>query len=289
VVQKGGGVYFRNAQAANFYNNIVYGNTATQGGDIYFESVSNRIGHNNNYSNMYGTWTDSGNNLNTDPLFADPSNNDFHLQPTSSMINAGTTTVPNPPGLPSTDFEGNPRVIGTAPDIGAYEWSPVSPSEGTIGTGITITGSGFGIKKGKVVVGGASLKILEWTGDSIRGLLSRTLQPDTYDVIIRPQAKGATPITIHNGFAVKAPEIDSIEPTSGSIGGEITIKGLFFGTKKGKVTLDSKSCKVLSWTMVATTGVSEIQFVVPKRLTPGVNELKIINGVGSGTVNFTVE
>jgi hypothetical protein len=88
---------------------------------------------------------------------------------------------------------------------------------------------------------------------------------------------------------VKAPEIESVEPTSGSIGDEITINGLFFGKKKGKVTLGEKSCKVLNWTMDPTSGESEIDFVVPKRLTPGVNELKIINGMGSVTIDFTVE
>jgi hypothetical protein len=205
------------------------------------------------------------------------------------MINAGTTTVPNPPGLPSTDFEGNPRVIGTAPDIGAYEWSPVSPSEGTIGTEITISGSGYGTKKGKVFIATTSLKILDWSDGLIRCLLSKALPPDTYDVTIRPQIKGSSPITIPNGFTAKTPEIDSADPTHGSAGDNVTIHGSFFGTKKGKVALGGKSCKVLNWTMVATTGESEIQLVIPKRLTPGANELKVANGVGSGTTTFTVD
>ena len=93
----------------------------------------------------------------------------------------------------------------------------------------------------------------------------------------------------HNGFAVKTPEIDSVNPTSGSTGDKITINGFFFGTKKGKVALGGKSCKVSSWTMDSATGESEIEFVVPKRLTPGANELKVTNGVGSDTVNFTVD
>jgi hypothetical protein len=41
--------------------------------------------------------------------------------------------------------------------------------------------------------------------------------------------------------------------------------------------------------MDPTSGESEIDFVVPKRLTPGVNELKLINGMGSVTIDFTVE
>jgi hypothetical protein len=161
--------------------------------------------------------------------------------------------------------------------------------EGTIGTEMTITGSGFGTRKGKVLVGNVALKILGWTDSLISCRLTRALSPGTYDVRIRPQIKGSSPVTIPNGFTVKAPEIDSVDPTSGSAGGNVAINGSFFGTKKGKVTLGGKTCKVLNWTMDSTTGESQIEFVVPKRLTPGVNELRIINGVGSDTTDFTVE
>ena len=67
-------------------------------------------------------WTESGNNVDSNPLLVDPANNDFHLQPTSPMIDAGTTAVPEPPGLPTIDFEGDPRISGVAPDIGADEF-----------------------------------------------------------------------------------------------------------------------------------------------------------------------
>jgi hypothetical protein len=89
---------------------------------------------------------------------------------------------------------------------------------------------------------------------------------------------------IEGGFTVKGPEIDSVEPASGSAGDQITIHGFFFGAKKGKVTLGEKRCKVLSWTMDSETGESEIQFVVPKGLGSGTKELKVSNGVGSDVV-----
>ncbi len=84
--------------------------------------------------------------------------------------------------------------------------------------------------------------------------------------------------------------IHSTEPTSGSTGDEITINGLFFGTKKGKVALGGKTCKVLVWNMNSTTGESQIQFVIPGGLDPGTYELTVTTAkVGSATVNFTVE
>lgn len=42
----------------------------------------------------------------------------FHLQPTSPVINQGVD------GLTSIDLDGNPRPYGTHPDLGAYEWTP---------------------------------------------------------------------------------------------------------------------------------------------------------------------
>ena len=160
--------------------------------------------------------------------------------------------------------------------------------EGTIGTEMTITGSGFEANKGKVLVGTAPLKILEWTDSSIQCQLTRALSPGTYDVTIRPRK--LSPIILGDSFTAIPPDINSTEPTSGSTGDEITIKGLFFGTKKGKVTLGGKTCKVLKWEMNSTTGESEIQFVVPKRLDPGTYDLIVsTTKVGSGTTNFTVE
>jgi hypothetical protein len=120
----GGGIYFFAAWQVKAYNNIVYGNIATSGGDIYFREgyVTDRIGYNNDYSEMFGTWTESGGNVDISPGFEDPSVDDYHLQENSLLIDEGTSTVPDPPGLPDSDFEGHPRVIGVAPDIGADEF-----------------------------------------------------------------------------------------------------------------------------------------------------------------------
>jgi len=174
--------------------------------------------------------------------------------------------------------------------VSVYElFLRANPAQGTIGTEMTVFGSGFGTGKGKAFVGEAPLKVLEWKDDSIRSLLTKAIPPDIYNVTIQPRAKGSTPITIDHGFTVKRPEIGSLDPPGGSAGDQITIHGFFFGTKKGKVTLGGKNCKVLSWTMDKTTGESSIRMVVPKGLSPGANELKVTNGVGTGTASFTVE
>ena len=164
--------------------------------------------------------------------------------------------------------------------------SPVIPDEGTVGTEISITGSGFGTKKGRVYIGTKALKILAWDDELIQCLITRSLPPESYDVLIKP--KGIPEIILEDTFSVVAPEIDSVNPTSGSIGDNVTIHGVFFGTKKGKVTLSNKNCKILRWEMDPSTGESEIDFVVPKVLGDGTREVKVTNSVGAGTTYFTV-
>jgi hypothetical protein len=58
-----------------------------------------------------------------DPRFIDSTNGDFHLQSNSPCINGGNNLYVGS----STDLDGNPRVVGEAIDIGAYEYqSPQS-------------------------------------------------------------------------------------------------------------------------------------------------------------------
>jgi len=49
----------------------------------------------------------------------------FHLQSTSPCINAGDPSFTA--GIGETDFDGNNRIYGSIVDIGAYEYTPVTP------------------------------------------------------------------------------------------------------------------------------------------------------------------
>jgi hypothetical protein len=137
--QKGGGirVYAHGGTGAiaslDLYNTIVHGNTLG-GGDPQDLHLGER-GRGNAAVNAY--YSDIGdvsidtsrgeptydhvNVISEDPAFVDPANDDYHLTSGSPCIDAGTMAVPDPPGLPPTDFEGDPRVLGAAPDIGADE------------------------------------------------------------------------------------------------------------------------------------------------------------------------
>jgi len=114
----GGGLCLGNYGTANCSNNIIWGNTATtNGGDISLFSSGTAYDYNNNYSQLYGSWTISGGKINFDPLFV--GGGDYHLQPGSPCINKGTNDAPE---LPEHDFEGDPRIRGGTVDIGADEF-----------------------------------------------------------------------------------------------------------------------------------------------------------------------
>jgi hypothetical protein len=59
-------------------------------------------------------------------MFVRPNKGDFHLRPYSLCIDRGDS---NAPSLPLEDFEGDDRIIGLAPDIGADEvvYTPGNP------------------------------------------------------------------------------------------------------------------------------------------------------------------
>ncbi|GAA0720008.1 choice-of-anchor Q domain-containing protein [Dokdonella soli] len=107
-------------------NNIVWGSA---GQDVYLQTGD--LDHNNDPSsdifidNIYGSLfgseiSNSSGSMNIDPQFVNPGampDGDFRLQSSSPAINSAFAFD----GLTSTDLDGNPRVIGSAPDRGAYE------------------------------------------------------------------------------------------------------------------------------------------------------------------------
>ena len=112
-------------QNATFTNNIFVaasGQNSVTCNSTY-SSVSPVFSYNGAFSATGLAWagicdsTTSPGNLSSDPLFMSAANNDFHLQAASPAVNAGNNAAPN---LPATDFDGNPRIVGTI-DLGVYE------------------------------------------------------------------------------------------------------------------------------------------------------------------------
>ena len=70
---------------------------------------------------MPGLYKKSFSFLIFNPLFVNLEQGDYRLLPDSPYIDKGTADAPE---LLSTDFEGDLRIIGSAPDIGADEYDP---------------------------------------------------------------------------------------------------------------------------------------------------------------------
>ena len=166
--------------------------------------------------------------------------------------------------------------------------------EGTVGTQITLSDSGYGTKKGTVKVGGKTCTVSEWVTDSITCEIKAALPPAVpYDIVVQPkEPKGVEKIIYEGAFTMMEPEITSVDPVSGSAPDEIIISGNYFGTKKGKVYFQDavsgkkKNCKVKAW------GMESIIFFVPKtsKSFPAKDYLlKVTNKVGEDRSTFTVE
>jgi len=128
----GGGLFVSLFRAkhtlAQIYNNLIWGNQSLSGSDLFINATDceltapPEIKVYNNLYNDFAADTDSyvsifqENNIVSDPILVE----NFHLSSTSPCIDAGTNDAP---GLPDTDFEGDPRIVGAAPDIGADEYT----------------------------------------------------------------------------------------------------------------------------------------------------------------------
>ena len=121
-----------------------------------------------------------------------------------------------------------------------------SAPEGTLGTEITITGapSGFGDKKGKVLIGGLTQKIDIWTPASIKVTVKKVPLPvGPYDVSIISKTMGTIPLDVD--FTVKNPELDTLtdDNKSGFPEEEIVLPVDSLGRKRGRSTLNTQIAK----------------------------------------------
>jgi hypothetical protein len=149
ATNSGGALYNDNA-SPTVVNSILWGDSAATGTEINGVASSPTVLYcdidQDGYEGIDG-------NIRQDPLFVDQANNDFHLQPVSPCIDAGTDTATK---LPEVDFEGHLRVLdgdndGTPiVDMGPDEHLPPLniverfPDHGPYGTLIYAKGFRFG-------------------------------------------------------------------------------------------------------------------------------------------------
>jgi RHS repeat-associated protein len=126
--------------------------------------------------------------------------------------------------------------------------SSVSPAAGTVGTQVTINGSGFGATRGSSTVqfnGTTATSIQSWSNTQIVATL-----PEASTGPVRVTVGGIA----SNGtvtFTVPLPRLDSVSPTFGDIGAQVTLSGSNFGATRGSSSVyfsgTWSSATVLSW------------------------------------------
>jgi len=115
------------------------------------------------------------------------------------------------------------------------------PAAGTIGTAITIRGSGCGPVRGKVLVSGNATKVAPdgWTEDTIVSLITKVPPPGgPYDVMVVPSGSPAG-IIVPNPFFVRGPEVGCPAPSHGRAATPVALPGRSLGTALTTFTVDS--------------------------------------------------
>ena len=111
-----GGARFTGEQNLVIYDNLF---AFHSGGDISLQNpVVEADLYYNNFDVLIGNPDTEVGTVNVaNPEFVDALAEDFRLQPTSPVRNIGNAPFP----LPGVDLDGKPRIVGSAPDLGAYE------------------------------------------------------------------------------------------------------------------------------------------------------------------------
>jgi hypothetical protein len=118
----GGGMRNKESSSPTVTNSILWNNTAPHGPEIYNDETSIPT---ITYCDIQGGYSGEG-NIDSDPLFYNPLKIDFHITSTSPCIDTGYNSATQ---IPSTDFEGEPRIVdgnndGTATvDMGVDEYT----------------------------------------------------------------------------------------------------------------------------------------------------------------------
>ncbi|MCG3133414.1 MAG: hypothetical protein HMLKMBBP_00571 [Planctomycetes bacterium] len=169
----------------------------------------------------------------------------------------------------------------------------VGPGEGTVGTVLTITGSGFGTKKPKVSLsdfespGFLPLKVLSFSDTEITAQVvpgrGKTAARGGLFAVLVSNKDAPEDFISEDTFRISVPLLDETSPATLAPRGTLTVTGSLFGTKKGKVLIGGKKAKVTQWTD------TEILATAHKKTPAGTQDVTVENMIGQATFGDAVE
>jgi uncharacterized protein (TIGR02145 family) len=199
----------------------------------------------------------------------DWSNNLIHVSvPNTASSGKVSVTVGQNATSNSVDFTVLPSIAN------------ITPSAGLAGDQITITGASFGSTQGSgyVTFNGAVASVYQSWGDE-QIILTVPQGANTGNVSVT-----AGGIKSNEVLFTLLPQITSINPTSGSVGAQVTIIGTNFGDSRGSNVVRFNTVNAVTYSSWSNT---QIVATVPSGATTG-NVIVVVNGHSSNGINFTV-
>ncbi|OIN58029.1 beta strand repeat-containing protein [Arsenicibacter rosenii] len=181
----GGAIYATSPNTLTLLNTSVSSNSAITGAAVSGTGVSagnsifwgngtpattfeGSISLKNSLAESGASFTDAGGNKNTDPQFTSPATDDLRVPACSPAVNTGNSALFTAAAPLTTDVAGNQRIIGTAIDMGAYEFTtavgaPVGITAGPAESSVVCAGTNFSIPVS--VTGGEPTTTYRWYKD----------------------------------------------------------------------------------------------------------------------------
>jgi len=194
-------------------------------------------------------------------------------------------TVPNPSTVtitatsvadPTKSATSTVTIVAPTPHI-----TSVSPANGTVGSQVTITGTGFGAfqQTSTVAFNGVQAGATSWSDTSIVAIVPTSATTGNVVVTVSGTPSNGVNFTV----SAAAPTITGLSPSSGGIGTLVTVTGTNFGATQGTstVTFNGVVATPTSW-----SGTS-ILVPAPNNATTGPVVLTV-GGVASNALTFTV-
>jgi len=215
--------------------------------------------------------------------FSSPGSVTFNGVPTITSSWTSTTIVTN---IPLGATTGN--IVVTADNglasnavlftVNAPIISGLSQPSGPVGTQITVSGSGFGATQSiayGLIIGGQLASVQSWSDAQIVASVPAHATSGNVYVLQGAVQSNSVP------FTVLVAHIDTVNPSSGPIGQQITIAGENFGNTLGQVYIGNQLAIVQSWSD------GQITAQVANGTTTGVLSV-YLNGTLSNSILFTV-